>query len=184
MGLLESCPAVIRPAPVPSSRCDMTKLCVGACEGREWTYATACLFSQPCDKSVRQLLFSWWWIITWFLMSLLTRFCFVSGSWLIVNWRKWAETLQTHFSVSCAECGKSCLLILVMYIYLFKTGCKITTFSPNLCRFIELFLLRSDILLFLPRKSIFYVTMEYEVTHNYWQIAFILSFFKGHASKQ
>ena len=24
MGLLESCPTVIRPAPVPSSRCDMT----------------------------------------------------------------------------------------------------------------------------------------------------------------
>ena len=87
------------------------------CEGREWTFANVCLFSQPCDrsasrrvtlesfkKSVRQLLFLSLVDNYMILMSLLTRFCLFRAPDCFF-WRKWAETLQTHFSVSCAVCG-------------------------------------------------------------------------------
>ena len=148
MGLVESCPTVIRPAPIPSSRCDMTKK---ICEGREWTFANVCLFSQPCDrpasrrvtlesfkKSVRQLLFLS--VVDNYMISYESAYSllFVSGSWLFVYWRKWAETLQTHFSVSCADCGNCCLLILFMfYLLVSKTGCKITKISSESCSFMQ-----------------------------------------------
>ena len=102
------------------------------CEGREWTFANVCLFSQPCDKSVRQLLFLS--VVDNYMISYESAYSllFVSGSWIIINWRKWAETLQTHFSVSCADCGRCCWLILIMFIYLFqKLAAKLLKFLQN-----------------------------------------------------
>ena len=76
-------------------------------------------------------LHDFWWV------CLLASVCF--GLLIDCLLKKWAETLQTHFSASCAVCGKSCLLILIMYIYMFqKLAAKLQVFlqiRAGLCNF-------------------------------------------------
>ena len=131
------------------------------CEGREWTFANGCLFSQPCDKSVRQLPFLSVTVNYMIPNESAYSLLFVSGSWLFVYWRKRAETLQTHFSVFCADSGSCCLQILIMFTYLFsKLPAKLRSFFQNRADLCEFLSFHADILLFLLLVFVIYVTIE------------------------
>ena len=52
---------------------------------------------------------------------------FVSGSWMIVYWRRWAETRQTHFPAFCANIGNCCSLFIIMFLkFIFEIDRKTT----------------------------------------------------------
>ena len=91
---------------------------IWVCEGREWTVANVCLFSQPCDKYVRQLLFLLlvdnYMIPDESAYSLL----FVSGSCLFAEENE--PKPYKLISQFCADNGNCRLLILIMFIYLFQ----------------------------------------------------------------
>ena len=152
---------------------------IWVCEGREWTFANVCLFSQPCDrsashrvtlesikKSTRQV--SFLSLVDNYMISDESAYSllFVSGS-CFVCWRRWAETLQTHFSVVCADRGSCCLLILTMFFILFQNlAAKLIRFPQNLADFWIFLLFHDVIILFLLLQPLVYVIIECNVTHN------------------
>ena len=121
------------------------------CEGREWTFANVCLFSQPCDrsasrrvtlesfkKSVRQLLFLSVVDNYMILMSLLTRFCLFRAPDCFFLKKMSRNPTNSFLSVVCRL--RQLLFTDFNHVYLFvsKTGCKITKISSESCSFMQL----------------------------------------------
>ena len=107
------------------------------CEGREWTFANVCLFSRPCDKSVRQLLFLSVVDNYMILMSLLTRFCLFRAPDCFFLKKMSRNPTNSFLSVVCRL--RQLLFTDFKHVYLIvsKTGCKITKISSESCSFMQ-----------------------------------------------
>ena len=88
--------------------------------------------------------------------------------------KKWAETLQTHYSAFCVAPGNWLMLLFTMYLHFFKIGRKINHFSWDSFNFERFFISINDFSCFY--MSLWLVLQESNPCFNRNLIFFLFDF--------